>query len=701
MIDLNAILLKHKVFVDTSSWMFPPSEAFFHGPMEQALRSTGQKLVLPGKVLEEVKKFLNHEDQEKRTRSRTAASILQKYIDEGLVQVFGSQNDPFTDQTILYVFQQFRVRYQLALITQDKGLATDVYNLNHQRAVSGQPIRVFRVNMHGQLSEWRFDDGSGTQAAPAAAPRHGRHREARQGDDAGQSPHVKKPHAELGVDDEQTAEDDKPIIRFRLGTHVESGGNELMSCRHLPGEGDAVISARYGQVRLGEPIGRGGEGDIYRTDTGLVCKIYKKEKLTHARCEKLKLMLTVPVERKGICWPRDIVTNQYGEFVGYLMDAAEGKPMQTCLFAKPVLLKNFPDWTRANLVKLCHTMLSQIEYLHERNIIIGDINPMNILIKNDREVYFVDTDSYQIENYPCPVGTVNFTAPEIQGKNFGTFLRTFEHEYFAVATLIFMTLLPGKPPYSQQGGGTPEDNIRKMDFPYPFGDDSTGKAPDGPWRFIWSHLTYKVKEALYKTFKENERVSVSELKFLIQQYHYSIVKQWSSDELFPMSHKIPEGKAVMMTCSKCGQEKQVHINHKQKLEQAGKPFICEECFQRNRLQRLQRMQAAAAGTTAAYPGNAQPKLGGTTQAGTRPRTGGSTGPTTNARPAGPTGTKGPWGPTGPTGTGATVRKPNAGPRTPPQAGTRPQVSPGSGAQKAQPARKKSLLDRLIDFLSNI
>jgi len=168
-----------------------------------------------------------------------------------------------------------------------------------------------------------------------------------------------------------------------------------------------------------------------------------------------------------------------------------------------------------------------------------------------------------------------------------------------------------------------------------------------------------------------------------------------------MSHKIPEGKAVMMTCSKCGQEKQVHINHKQKLEQAGKPFICEECFQRNRLQRLQRMQAAAAGTTAAYPGNAQPKLGGTTQAGTRPRTGGSTGPTTNARPAGPTGTKGPWGPTGPTGTGATVRKPNAGPRTPPQAGTRPQVSPGSGAQKAQPARKKSLLDRLFDFLSNI
>ena len=99
------------------------------------------------------------------------------------------------------------------------------------------------------------------------------------------------------------------------------------------------------------------------------------------------------------------------------------------------------------------------------NIIIGDINPLNILVKSPTEVYFVDTDSYQVENYPCPVGTIEFTPPELQGKNYETFLRSFENEYFAIATLVFMILLPGKSPYTQQGGGDPAANIRAMEFP--------------------------------------------------------------------------------------------------------------------------------------------------------------------------------------------------------------------------------------------
>lgn len=725
MIDLNGVLQKYRVFVDTSSWMFQMSESFFEGKMLDALKSSGKKLVVPGKVLEEVKKFLNHEDQEKRQKSRTAATILQKYINDGHAQVFGSEKDPFTDQTILYVFQQFRVRYHLALITQDRGLATDVYNLNNQRAVNGNPIRVFRISMQGELIEWRFEEAAvvqpitGQGAAGQAVVQHTIQQQPRStqaGQQQSRQHSASSPPAASGG-----ASEKEPAVKFRLGTKVASGGDEPMPCRQLPGEHDTVQSAKFGTIQLGETIGRGGEGDIYKTNLGLVCKIYKKERLTQGRYEKLKLMLTVPVDKKGICWPRDIVTNQHGEFVGFVMDAAEGKPMQTSLFAKPVLMKNFPHWTRLQLVDLCLTMLSLIEYLHQRNIIIGDINPMNILIKNEKEVYFVDTDSYQIENFPCPVGTVNFTAPEIQGKNYGTFLRTFEHENFAVATLIFMTLLPGKPPYSQQGGGTPEDNIRKMDFPYPFGDESTGKVPDGPWRFIWSHLTYKVKEALYKTFKENNRISVSDLKSLVKSYRYSIVQKWSSDELFPMSHKIPEGKAVMMVCSKCGQEKQAHIDHKQKLEERGRSFICEECFQRLRLERLQRMQAAAAArSSGAYSGSTvRPGSTATYRTQTQTRTGGMTGTTTytqrpstrtgstyTQRPAATTGSSHTQRPTSTTGSAYTSQRPTGSKTQRPSATSNSHQQPVYIKPKAQPPKaqapgKKSLLDRLIDFLSNI
>ena len=38
------------------------------------------------------------------------------------------------------------------------------------------------------------------------------------------------------------------------------------------------------------------------------------------------------------------------------------------------------------------------------------------------------------------------------------------NENFAVATLLFMIMLPGKPPYSQQGGEDPVSNIMKMNF---------------------------------------------------------------------------------------------------------------------------------------------------------------------------------------------------------------------------------------------
>ena len=59
-----------------------------------------------------------------------------------------------------------------------------------------------------------------------------------------------------------------------------------------------------------------------------------------------------------------------------------------------------------------------------------------------------------------------------------------------------MIMLPGKPPYSQQGGEDPISNIINMDFSYPFGDNSNKKTPHGPWRFIWSHLTYNLKGKL-------------------------------------------------------------------------------------------------------------------------------------------------------------------------------------------------------------
>ena len=161
---------------------------------------------------------------------------------------------------------------------------------------------------------------------------------------------------------------------------------------------------------------------------------------------------------------------------------------------------------------------------------MGDINPQNIQVVSPTEVYFVDADSYQIEDFPCPVGTVYFTAPEIQGKEFKGYLRTIGNENFAVATLLFMLMLPGKAPYAHVGGGSPMDNIKEMNFPYPF-KEYTEDTPPGFWRFCWSHLPFKLKEAFYKTFMkgeeystENTRLGVDKWIELFGEYEYLLSK---------------------------------------------------------------------------------------------------------------------------------------------------------------------------------
>ena len=234
------------------------------------------------------------------------------------------------------------------------------------------------------------------------------------------------------------------------------------------------------------------------------------------------MMVAVQPDIPGVCWPIDLIRNKAGEFVGYVMNEARGSRLQIAVFYKSSLQKYFPSWKRQNLVQLCIEILIKIKKLHEIGVILGDINPLNILVESDTSVYFVDTDSYQIGSYPCVVGMVNFTAPEAHGKDYKSYLRTMEMERFAVATLLFMILLPGKPPFSHLGGGDPGENIKVGNFSYPFGGRTNKKTPDGPWRFIWSHLPYRTKDAFYKCFNENVRPTDEQWLTVMESYLHAI-----------------------------------------------------------------------------------------------------------------------------------------------------------------------------------
>ncbi len=598
--ELNAqrhmenLVKESRIFMDTCSII--DAKILFWEHIKPYLRKYDKKIIIPYRCYEElVKKTRDSQNQELQKTANERLLFLKQLEDDSFIKIRGEKSDNFADNVFLSVFTKFRLQYNLLLITQDNNLARDILNLNNSTSQkSTHIIKVRRVNEYNYLGKFSWDK----------IPKN-------QGDSGKKSV---KPSTTV-IETETAPQEDI----FNICTKVTTISDDIVQVSHIPTQNEVVYTEQHAELKLLNKIAAGGEGILYETNTPFVAKVYFKDKNTKRRIEKIKLMLTKKVDCKGVCYPVAALYNKEKQFIGYLMPKATGTELQKSLFIKPLFLKRFPNWKKKDTVKLCITILEKIKYLHDRNIILGDINPNNIIINSPSDVYFVDTDSYQIEDFPCPVGTINFTAPEIQRKPFNDFLRTIGNENFAVATLLFMIMLPGKPPYSQQGGENPVDNIIKMDFSYPFGDSSNKKTPDGPWRFIWSHLTYDIKKAFYTTFKKGEEHSteqtrLSEKEWLsLFEYYLKLLETGKfgeqdkmSEELFPTRHKknpklnyikcrlchneMPEEQCqngICQSCLKTGEEYKckrcgkslLYTNYAKYIKNAKRFDMCQDCFE--------------------------------------------------------------------------------------------------------------------------
>lgn len=580
---LEEYVKEWKIFIDTCSILHIDINKFWMN-IYPLLEKYNKKIIVPLRVIEELEKHKENISNANLSKRAKEALISLEYLrKKDLLEIRGETNDNFSDNVFQVVFTKFRMNYKLLLITQDNDLSKDIDSLNNNKSVKANPVNVKRINQYGFLSDYSWNTKN--------------------------NKFIPKVNIDEEIDEEEI---------FQISKKVTKIEDSKQSISYIPKENESVYTVDGTAISLIDKVAAGGEGIIYTTNTPYVAKIYKKENNTRRKYEKIKLMLSKRIKCQGICYPLAALYNNKKEFIGYLMPEARGKELQKSLFIKKLLEKNFPTWRKRDTVELCITILQKIKYLHDRNIIMGDINPANILVVSPKEVYFVDTDSYQIEDFPCPVGTINYTAPEIQRRHFSGFLRTKGNENFAVATLLFMIMLPGKPPYSQQGGEDPISNIIKMDFSYPFGDNSNKKTPDGPWRYIWSHLTYDLKKAFYNTFridgensKKDDRLSVNEW-LSIFKYYLELLDSGKygkqdemSEELFPTRHKknpkieyvicklckneVAEDqckngicreclkKGEVHTCKKCGKEI-LYTNYEKYIKNSKRFEVCQGCF---------------------------------------------------------------------------------------------------------------------------
>lgn len=343
----------------------------------------------------------------------------------------------------------------------------------------------------------------------------------------------------------------KNVRPFGFADSVSMLSGQAAVAHACPKEGDTVLCGMR-ELRLEKTIGNGGEGAIYLTDSGEIAKIYYSEECTMFRGEKIRRMLSHRLQYPGICFPKGLVCNRQGTFFGYLMDKAEGIALSGTVLNPMAMRQNFPDWKKDDVVSLSLEILRKMRYLHSNNIIMGDINPGNILVKDPHHVFFVDTDSYQIEDLPCPVGTTDFTAPERlkAGKvDYAHFLRTIDDDNYAIAVLLFMLMMNGVHPYTSVGERTREENTVLKSFPYSVKSNGYHSVPRGKWRYYWSNLPYRLKEAFANSFKAGgecsdpgRRYSVEEWLRIFNEYQHKLEKgKMDSNpyahEIFPTNFK--------------------------------------------------------------------------------------------------------------------------------------------------------------------
>ena len=161
---LEQCVKDYKIFIDTSSLLEPSVENFLQ-KIYPFLERENKSIIVPLSVCLELKKLAedpaycrrkspNNPDLNKAALRAFKTIMIMR--DDKRIEVHGDPDDgDFADNVFLHVFTKKRMQYDMLLITQDRGLASEVLNLGKDnRAVHGvKKILVQRINKQGFLQK--------------------------------------------------------------------------------------------------------------------------------------------------------------------------------------------------------------------------------------------------------------------------------------------------------------------------------------------------------------------------------------------------------------------------------------------------------------------------------------------------------------------------------------------------------------------
>lgn len=308
-------------------------------------------------------------------------------------------------------------------------------------------------------------------------------------------------------------------------------------------------------LTLGKSIGKGGEGEVFDIGEGLAAKIYfKPDASRHA---KIAAMIGSKLfERTDlIAFPREIVTNSKGDFVGFTMrKVAKHTPFHQ-LHAPGSRKIHFPKADYRFTIRAAANIARSVAQVHDANVVIGDINESGILISDQATVALIDADSFQFgPKHLCRVGKSEYTPPELQGKRLDGIVRTSNHDAFGLSVLIFQLLFMGRHPFVgrySRGDMPTEKAIAEHRFVYSNKRDVQMASPPGACRL--EDFPPQIGETFERAFSPNssDRPTASEWVKVLGSLEASLSK-CRDNEL----HYYPSAAAE---CLWCRMERQIGI----------------------------------------------------------------------------------------------------------------------------------------------
>lgn len=606
------LFIDTNIFMDTDPLRAGGLKRLFERGKDAILKS-GNPIIVPTKVVDELTKQ-SLLDPARETEERAAAikkaDAALKFLDDasqvGLVRKdLGDDTNPYADDLFLRLFERFAGTYEMCLLTHDITIKLRIRLLAHRMS---NRLLVGVLTKDGDLEvdsdQALFDRGLRKLARHAANVADGNGTLKDESEVAALKPllddfkkafGVRQPDVNLGGRVGEPATGRRKPSRaatakpFAATTKIKPRDTPL-AVTSLPKEGDHVkweSASQSGTFPLGALLGEGGEGSVYEGGGNTVVKIFDKDHITQHRKSKIELLVGSGLQAKGLCIPSATVHNAAGEFVGYVMPRASGREART-IFNIRKLEKDFPTWRKSDLVDICISFLKQVEYLHSMNVILGDINPKNLMIDDRKNVFIIDADSWQLEGYPCPVGTPMYTSPAMLGKTYADDLRTMEDELFAVATMLFQIVMTGQFPYMRTGtDGDMVQLIREGNFAFQYENRNNKDQPDGDWRFIWSHIHKPVKDLFWHTFHKEgryykKRPTATEWLKAFKGYKAYLADKRSnfdpmSNDVRPIRNKAFKRDTPIEDCASCSRKHAIAGIWNDDDEQYVVPRTCNKC----------------------------------------------------------------------------------------------------------------------------